>query len=96
MVCKYCHSNSHLIDSCPTIICKLCKKVGHALWKCTEKNGPSKKITNQKEKTSTLVSQISKKPVIKNESTDFSKNSSDQKNIAFYLKHEKDCWSNYL
>jgi hypothetical protein len=36
-VCKYCHLEGHVIDSCPTIICKICKEIGHAQWLCTKK-----------------------------------------------------------
>ncbi len=32
--CKYCHLNDHLIDKCPTIICKHCKAIGHPNWLC--------------------------------------------------------------
>ena len=37
MICKYCHSNSHIIDICPTIICKKCKNIGHPQWLCKDK-----------------------------------------------------------
>jgi hypothetical protein len=37
MNCKYCHLNTHLIDKCPTIICKICKEVGHPQWLCKDK-----------------------------------------------------------
>ena len=32
--CKYCHLPGHIIDKCPTIICKHCKGVGHPNWLC--------------------------------------------------------------
>jgi hypothetical protein len=32
--CKYCHLSGHVIDKCPTIICKHCKAVGHPNWLC--------------------------------------------------------------
>ncbi len=32
--CKYCHLSGHIIDKCPTIICKHCKAVGHPNWLC--------------------------------------------------------------
>lgn len=34
MVCKYCHEKSHYIDTCPVIICKICRDVGHPKWLC--------------------------------------------------------------
>ncbi len=32
--CKYCHLVGHVIDKCPTIICKHCKAIGHPNWLC--------------------------------------------------------------
>ena len=32
--CKYCHLPGHIIDKCPTIICKHCKSIGHPNWLC--------------------------------------------------------------
>ncbi len=32
--CKYCHLTGHVIDKCPTIICKHCKAIGHPNWLC--------------------------------------------------------------
>jgi hypothetical protein len=32
--CKYCHLSGHVIDKCPTIICKHCKAIGHPNWLC--------------------------------------------------------------
>ncbi len=32
--CKYCHLPGHVIDKCPTIICKHCKGIGHPNWLC--------------------------------------------------------------
>ena len=37
--CKYCHLSGHIIDKCPTIICKHCKAIGHPNWLC--KNNPN-------------------------------------------------------
>lgn len=37
MLCKYCHLSTHFIDECPTIICKICKKIGHPQWLCKDK-----------------------------------------------------------
>ena len=37
MICKYCHENTHYIDECPIIICKICKGIGHPQWSCTKK-----------------------------------------------------------
>jgi hypothetical protein len=48
-VCKYCHLDGHLIDECPTIICKICKEIGHAQWQCPQKN--KKKNTSSNDLT---------------------------------------------
>lgn len=37
MICKYCHENTHYIDVCPIIICKICKDIGHPQWLCIKK-----------------------------------------------------------
>jgi hypothetical protein len=37
MVCKYCHETTHYIDKCPTILCKICKEIGHPQWLCKKK-----------------------------------------------------------
>jgi len=50
MLCKYCHKKDHLIDNCPSIICRKCGKVGHPKWLCTEikkKNNDESKIENK-------------------------------------------------
>jgi hypothetical protein len=42
MICKYCHENTHYIDVCPIIICKICKDIGHPQWLCTKKKNNNK------------------------------------------------------
>ena len=37
MICKYCHEETHYIDKCPTILCKICKEIGHPQWLCKKK-----------------------------------------------------------
>jgi len=49
MICKYCYKRNHEIDKCPTIICKICNKVGHPKWQCEE--GKLKKGIINKEET---------------------------------------------
>jgi len=34
--CKYCKKRTHLIDHCPTIICKQCNQRGHPTWLCKQ------------------------------------------------------------
>lgn len=38
MVCKYCHDKTHYIDTCPVIICKICRDVGHPKWLCPKQS----------------------------------------------------------
>jgi hypothetical protein len=45
MNCKYCHLNTHYIDTCPTIICKNCKDIGHPQWLCKLKKN-TKQVNN--------------------------------------------------
>ena len=45
-LCKYCHLDGHLIDNCPTIICKICKDIGHPQWLCTKKTKPKNNLSN--------------------------------------------------
>lgn len=46
MSCKYCRKNTHIIDNCPEILCKNCKKYGHPHWKC--KKNPIEKNFDKK------------------------------------------------
>lgn len=41
--CQYCHSKEHDINTCPVIICRYCRKVGHPKWLCKEKDKYIKK-----------------------------------------------------
>jgi len=102
MVCKYCHLNGHLIDKCPTIICKNCKDVGHPQWLCKLKknkkdgNSESNKPKNIK-KTNSNISLESKYSF-----TDEIKKKNDSKtdiiikNISYYIKMQKHQWGNLV
>lgn len=87
MSCKYCHLKTHLIDKCPTIICKNCKEVGHPQWLCKDKKNKStpyiEKTTNLDKKYN-FSDEIIKKPSEVN----------IYKNINFYLKLQNEEWSN--
>ena len=89
MNCKYCHLNTHYIDKCPTIICKICKEIGHPQWLCKEK----KVIKSNKNN----MINLEKKYYF---SEDIKKNSSSdniiQKNINYYLNMEKELWGNLV
>ena len=80
MICKYCHAKTHLIDKCPTIICKVCKEIGHPQWLCKLKKNTKSSIV---EKKYFFSDEIKKKP----DETEII-----QKNIDYYLKIEDKPW----
>jgi hypothetical protein len=80
MTCKYCHLNTHLIDKCPTIICKTCKEIGHPQWLCKSKKN-NKVLNNNIEKKYFFNDDIKKAPSI-------------EKNINYYLKLKDELWGN--
>jgi hypothetical protein len=82
MNCKYCHLNTHYIDTCPTIICKNCKEVGHPQWLCKEKK--TNKPSNTIDKKYSFTDEIKKKPSSEN---------IVKKNINYYLKNIDIKWS---
>lgn len=82
MICKYCHAKTHLIDKCPTIICKVCKEIGHPQWLCKLKKNTK---CNTIEKKYFFSDEIKKKTI--NEDV-------IQKNIDYYLKIEDKLWGN--
>ena len=93
MNCKYCHLNTHYIDKCPTIICKNCKEIGHPQWLCKEK----KHNKNQVNKSNNLVN-LDKKYNFPDE---IKKKTSETenigiKNIDYYLKLQKEEWSDLV
>lgn len=47
-ICKYCRADTHVIDKCPSISCKKCKKLGHPHWKCFEKEIIKNRIDDNK------------------------------------------------
>ena len=89
MNCKYCHLKTHYIDKCPTIICKICKDVGHPQWLCTEKKN-SKNIKNN-------IPTLDKKYYF---TDDIKKTSNSefiiQKTITYYLNIEKEFWGDLI
>ena len=78
MNCKYCHLKTHYIDKCPTIICKICKEVGHPQWLCKEK-----KININLDKKYNFSDEIKKNT---------SSNNIIQKNMNHYLNLNKELW----
>lgn len=86
MNCKYCHLNTHYIDKCPTIICKICKGVGHPQWLCTETKKMSKNLGQTKIDKKDIAVEVKKK----------TKSENCYKNIAFYLKLKNEEWCNLI
>ena len=95
MNCKYCHLNTHYIDSCPTIICKNCKEVGHPQWLCKQKKN-TKQINNNNNNNNNHKSIENKYSLAE----DIKKKSSTElyvnKNINYYLKISKQEWGNLV
>ena len=87
MNCKYCHLNTHYIDSCPTIICKNCKDVGHPQWLCKQKKNIKQNTTKLIEKKYILTEDIKKKT---------SNEQFINKNINYYLKISKQEWGSLI
>ena len=111
MVCKYCHLNGHLIDKCPTIICKNCKDVGHPQWLCKLKK--LKKENNDNKNNDNKNNELNKTKIIKKTHSNISLESkysfTDEikkksevkgdiiiKNIAYYIKMQKQQWGNMI
>jgi hypothetical protein len=80
MNCKYCHLQNHIIDNCPTIVCKICKKIGHAQWLCKEIKPNNISIKQYEKKIEQKIEQ--------NKTT-------KQKNLHYYLNLDKVLWENF-
>jgi hypothetical protein len=89
MNCKYCHLNTHYIDTCPTIICKNCKDIGHPQWLCKQKkNSKNNNVNNvNNENKYSMLEDIKKKT---------SNETSINKNINYYLKLSNEEWGNFI
>jgi hypothetical protein len=85
MNCKYCHLKTHFIDKCPTIICKICKEIGHPQWLCKEKKNTKQNNINLEKKY--VFSDDIKKSVNEN---------NQQKTINYYLKIQNEKWSDLI
>ena len=107
MICKYCHENTHYIDVCPIIICKICKDIGHPQWLCIKKKNnnklPNKNLNDNKslnDNSKKDLNYINKKDLddgkkilnVKNESSD---NLSD-KNLNYYIKNVNESWDTFF
>jgi len=107
MICKYCHENTHYIDVCPIIICKICKDIGHPQWLCIKKKNNNKLPNNNLNKgfsdknlndnnSKKDLNYINKKDLddnkkILNVKNESSDNLSD-KNLNYYIKNINESW----
>jgi hypothetical protein len=87
MNCKYCHLNTHYIDKCPTIICKICKEVGHPQWLCKDKKINKNNNTVVFEKKYNFSDEIKKTS---------SNENIIQKNINYFIDLEKKLWGDII
>ena len=101
MNCKYCHINTHYIDTCNNIICKNCKDIGHPQWLCKQKKNTKQNNTINNTNSNTNTNNNNK--LIENKyslSEDIKKKSSNEqvinKNINYYLKISKQEWGNLI
>jgi hypothetical protein len=108
MICKYCHENTHYIDVCPIIICKICKDIGHPQWLCIKKknnktlnNISSNKSLNEislnkssNDISSNKINLIDNKKVL-NVKNETSNNLSD-KNLNYYIKNVDESWDTFF
>lgn len=103
MSCKYCFQNDHTIEQCKTILCRVCKEIGHPHWLCTKdkkniKKGASKPMLSPKTPvTPTFSEKVAKAP-----SMALSKEikmplvPETKRDIHFYLKQSGRRWSDIL
>jgi hypothetical protein len=108
MICKYCHENTHYIDVCPIIICKICKDIGHPQWLCIKKKNNNKLQNNNLNKgfgdnkilsdnnTKKDLNYINKKDLDDNKKILNLKNESSDnlsdKNLSYYIKNINESW----
>jgi len=101
MVCKYCHLNGHLIDKCPTIICKNCKEVGHPQWLCKLKKNKIKESKINNSNKTEIIKKTNSNIESKYSFTDEIKKKDNKidiiiKNISYYIKMQKNDWGNMV
>jgi hypothetical protein len=92
MLCKYCHLKTHLIDKCPTIICKICRDIGHPQWLCTKKKEMNSKKND--DKNYKLDKKYSFNDELKKKDSHTSAVQVVEKNIEYYKKLRGELWSN--
>lgn len=107
MSCKYCFQSDHTIEHCKTILCRVCKEIGHPHWLCTKDKKSIKKVTSKPMLSpKTPVTPTFSEKVSKPASTVLSKEVSKtpisisvpetKRDIHFYLKQSGRRWSDIL
>ncbi len=105
MSCKYCFQNDHTIEQCKTILCRVCKDIGHPHWLCTKdkksvKKTPSKPMASPKKEVKPTYSSIlepkEQEKVIKNEPPKITVATETKRDLSFYLKQSTRKWSDIL
>jgi hypothetical protein len=102
--CKYCHLEGHVIDKCPTIICKYCKAVGHPNWLCKSnpnaenKSNENKSVENKSVENKSNESKSVKNlesPNLRNKKSVYGFESTNSSNSLGSMKENKKDYSNF-
>ena len=105
MSCKYCFQNDHTIEQCKTILCRVCKEIGHPHWLCAK---DKKSTNNRKIDTKAEIKKVVSKPMLSPKASTSNVNPIEKKviitvqvpetkrDIQFYLKQSTRKWSEIL
>jgi hypothetical protein len=99
MSCKYCFQTDHTIEQCKTILCRVCKEIGHPHWLCNKEKKNVKKTVS---KPMITISKQNEKPIESNHSSPkqiqipVSIGSETKRDIHFYMKQSQRKWSDIL
>jgi hypothetical protein len=95
MSCKYCFQTDHTIEQCKTILCRVCKEIGHPHWLCNKDKKNAKKTTS---KPMITIPKTVEKPIESNVQTPkLNTNGIETKrDIHFYMKQSQRKWSDIL
>ncbi len=99
MSCKYCFQTDHTIEQCKTILCRVCKEIGHPHWLC---NKDKKSVKKTSSKPMIHISKSNEKPIESSLSPKTnpipvsSSISETKRDIHFYMKQSQRKWSDIL
>lgn len=108
MSCKYCFQSDHTIEQCKTILCRVCKEIGHPHWLCTKDKKSIKKVISKpmlspkNPVTPTFSEKTNSKPTAPILPKEVSKIPisggvpETKRDIQFYLKQSGRRWSDIL